>query len=76
MLKLPPGGLTSEEKFVLNWLAKEDESDIRECQGRALTVLVNVGAASIDGLRVSVTDNGIALLKELREAGKMPAHCA
>jgi hypothetical protein len=70
-LKLPPGGLTSQEKFLLEWLSKEDESAYGECSGQALTVLINCGLAKTaampnDYSSVSLTDAGYDLAKQLR----------
>jgi hypothetical protein len=63
--KLPPGGLTSQEKFLLEWLSKEDSSAYGECEGQALTVLINCGLAMVTPevprtgySRVSLTDAG------------------
>lgn len=35
--------LTSQEKMLLAWLAKEDRSQYGECSGQPLTVLINRG---------------------------------
>jgi hypothetical protein len=62
--------LTSEESFLLKWLDKEESSALGECEGQALTVLINLGFAEIkdtsDGLwsRVSLTQAGYAKLTE------------
>lgn len=42
---IPPGGPTSQERFLLEWLSKEDFSAFGECEGPALTVLLNCGLA-------------------------------
>ncbi len=63
---IPPGGLTSEERFVLDWLAKEDFSLFGECEGQALTVLINCGLAEVTEkerggwAKVAVTEAGHA----------------
>lgn len=63
--------LTSQEKFLLEWLGKEDASALGECEGQSLNVLVNLGLAAIgptpEGCHphyraVSLTDAGHALL--------------
>lgn len=56
--------LTSQEKFLLEWLSKEDFSHYGECEGLALNVLVNTGLAKVthserDGWAlVSLTSKG------------------
>jgi hypothetical protein len=63
-------GLTSEEKFLLKWLDKEQSSVLGECEGQALTVLINLGLAEIKDTsngpwsRVSLTQAGYAKLAE------------
>lgn len=65
---IPPGGLTRRERFVLEWLSKEDFSTIGECEGQTLTVLLNCGLVEITqgdrGLwaKVSLTDAGRAAI--------------
>lgn len=63
--------LTSQEKFLLEWLSKAESSAFGECEGQPLTVLVNLGLATIgptpDGKhphyrQVSLTDAGRAAL--------------
>lgn len=63
--------LTSQEKFLLEWLGKEDSSALGECEGQSLTVLTNLGLASIGATplgrhphysRVALTEAGRALL--------------
>ena len=75
MNPLPPGGLTSEEVFILQWLSKEDSSAYGECEGLSLNVLLNCGLASVENTpngfsRVSVTDKGRTYLKDV--AGETP----
>lgn len=69
---LPRSGLTSEERFLLEWLSKEDFSSHGECRGSALSALVNYGLAHVgkdagdrgeDYAPVSLTEAGRALLK-------------
>ena len=70
---LPPGGLTSQEKFLLEWLGKEDNSAYGECYGSALNVLINCGLAQTsetppsDYSRVSLTDAGFVMLKMAKQ---------
>jgi hypothetical protein len=63
--------LTSQEKFLLEWLGKEDSSALGECEGQSLNVLVNLDLAEVGppraGLhphyrRVSLTEAGRAAL--------------
>ncbi|WPP02748.1 hypothetical protein [Methylocella tundrae] len=62
--------LTSEQSFLLKWLEKEESSALGECEGQALTMLINLGLAEIkdtsDGpwSRVSLTQAGYATLAE------------
>ncbi|VFU17509.1 protein of unknown function (plasmid) [Methylocella tundrae] len=61
--------LTSEQSFLLKWLEKEESSALGECEGQALTMLINLGLAEIkdtsDGpWRVSLTQAGYATLAE------------
>jgi hypothetical protein len=68
MNKLPPGGLTSQERFLLEWLSKEDTSALGECEGQSLTVLINSGLAVVTDLdrgawaNVSLTEAGLRAL--------------
>lgn len=71
---LPPGGLTSQEKFLLDWLSKEDFSSYGECEGSSLNVLINCGLAQVGRdaagrggsyAPVSLTEAGWALLRQL-----------
>ena len=39
--------LTSQERFLLEWLSKEDASLYGECEGQSLNVLVNLGLATV-----------------------------
>lgn len=67
--------LTSMERFLLEWLSKDDSSNLYgECEGQALDVLVNLGLAKIGPTpagrhphyrRVSLTDAGIAFRGDL-----------
>ena len=56
--------MTSQERFLLEWLSKEDFSHYGECEGPSLNVLVNTGLALItyherDGWAlVSLTEAG------------------
>jgi len=67
--------LTKAERFVLEWLAKEDVSSYGECRGVALEGLIERGLARVgapvsihardqDYLPVSLTDAGWAELKK------------
>lgn len=66
---IPRGGLTSREKFLLEWLSKEDSSAYGECHGQELNVLLNTGLAvssetpPSDYARISLTENGSKYLK-------------
>lgn len=40
--------LTSQQRFLLEWLSKEDASSLGECVGCALTALVDHGLAKIE----------------------------
>ena len=73
--------LTGGEKFLLEWLGKEDFSQYGECKGRDLDRLVTLGCATIhapgehqrfisngmgdDCRAVSLTESGIAALKAI-----------
>ncbi len=63
--------LSGEEKMVLRWLWKEDSSAYGECHGYALNTLLNTGLATSnetppsDYARISLTDAGWAILKQL-----------
>jgi hypothetical protein len=65
--------LTSDEHFLLDWLAKEDHSAYGECRGRALDRLLDAGLArtvhvddhDINYNRVALTAMGVSLLREL-----------
>lgn len=73
---LPPGGLTSQERFLLEWLSKEDFSALGECEGQALTVLINCGLAEVTDkhrggwAKVALTPAGQGALQSTGE-GKM-----
>jgi hypothetical protein len=80
--RLPPGGLMSQEKFLLDWLSKEDFSSLGECEGQSLTVLINCGLAQVGrdalgrrGLSapVSLTEAGWALLRQLNLRSDSPS---
>lgn len=67
--------LTREQRFLLEWLAKEDSSALGECEGSALNTLIERGYATIgpmpDGhprqyARVKVTETGFEMLKQER----------
>lgn len=64
--------LTSQEKFLLEWLGREDWSAYGECEGQHLTVLINLGLAKTalsppnGWTGVSLTDDGIALLSVMK----------
>lgn len=66
--------LTSQEKFLLEWLSKEDSSAYGECYGKSLNVLIAQGLAQTsetppsDWARVSLTEAGFALAAEIRAA--------
>lgn len=55
--------LTKTERFLLDWLAKEDVSALRECYGPDLDRLVALGFAQIEGQRVSLTEAGVNAAK-------------
>jgi hypothetical protein len=63
--------LNKTERLLLEWLSKEDESNLGECDGTDLDSLVNLGYAAIRETagfhrsysKVSVTDKGWDLLK-------------
>lgn len=60
--------LTSSQRFLLEWLAKEDVSQLGECKGADLDVLVLHGLASVphpenDFSGVSLTDEGQRLAR-------------
>lgn len=63
--------LNKTEKMLLEWLSKEDESNLGECDSTELDSLVNLGYATVRETRgfsrpyskVSVTDKGWELLK-------------
>lgn len=66
--------LSPEERFLLGWLAKEDESTLGECQGKSLSALVGMALAEIEevpaaGLAeygaVTLTERGRQLASEL-----------
>jgi hypothetical protein len=65
---IPPGGLTSQEKFLLEWLSKEDFSALGECEGQALTVLINCGLVEVTDkhlggwAKVALTEAGRAAI--------------
>jgi hypothetical protein len=66
--------LTSQEKFLLQWLSKEDSSAYGECSGSALTALINKKLATTDEVppsdwaRVLLTEAGWLKIKAMREA--------
>jgi hypothetical protein len=70
--RLPPGGLTTQERLLLEWLSKEESSAYGECNGDSLNLLVNTGLAQYsrtppsdyDG--VSLTAAGHDYLANLR----------
>ena len=60
--------LTKPQRFVLEWLSKEDSSAYGECRGPDLDALVRLGLASVaqpvnDWSGVSLTDAGREALK-------------
>lgn len=63
--------LTSQERFLLEWLSQEDESHYGECEGSALNVLVNSGLAQVKHSErngwalVSLTEAGWKALTEI-----------
>lgn len=66
---LPPGGLTSQERFLLDWLSERDFSSYGECEGGSLNVLINCGLVNVsddaggrggDYALVSLTEAGVA----------------
>lgn len=56
--------LNSQERFLLEWLAKEDSSALGECQGKDLDSLVARNLAQIHGSRVRITPLGIGILRQ------------
>lgn len=62
--------LTDDQRFVLQWLAIEDESALGECRGAALSTLVAKGFAEIsnaargDWAGVSITPRGLDALAQ------------
>lgn len=77
-MKQTADDLTSEEKFLLRWLAKENFSAYGECHGYALNVLLNTGLAQVDHsppsdyARVSVTEAGFTLLAAIAAEDPQP----
>jgi hypothetical protein len=73
MQEIPPGGLTSQERFLLEWLSKSESSAYGECYGSELNVLVNTGLAAYsktppsDYDEVFLTDVGRSHLTALGE---------
>jgi hypothetical protein len=72
--------LTGEQRFLLEWLSKEDSSSLGECHGKSLDALVEQGLAVIGAVapgmhghyrRVSLTPAGRAALS----ASKAKAAC-
>lgn len=69
--------LTSDERFLLEWLGKEDDNLYGECHGAALDALVSFGLADVRPSNrsiidhgwdlVSLSDQGRELLSELRQ---------
>jgi len=69
--------LTSQERFLLEWLSKEESSAYGECEGPSLNVLINTGLAYECRLhpvygyaRISLTEAGYALAERLRETAE------
>lgn len=69
--------LTSAEKFLLEWLSKEESSAYGECHGQPLTVLINMGLAMThdgrdtnDYSRISLTPAGFEAVRELASTAK------
>lgn len=67
-----PVALTRTQRFLLEWLAKDD-GPYGECRGRDLDVLrdhgfarwdVGAGRPTDDYCRVSITDAGVAWLRQ------------
>jgi hypothetical protein len=66
--------LTQPQAFLLEWLSKEDESTLGECQGADLDELVLRGFATIrpgpprfeEYGKVALTDAGFAAAEALR----------
>lgn len=64
---------TSQERFLLEWLSKEESSAYGECHGDALNELLRRGFAIVSPAmvgrdphyrRVSITDSGLASLQK------------
>lgn len=61
--------LTNQERFVLEWLSKEDWSSYGECKGEALNGLLSLKMVALESEgrsdydRVCLTDAGWAALK-------------
>ena len=69
-------GLSKWERFLLEWLSKEEHSSYGECQGRDLDALHSAMLVSIEGSarflalgfgRVSLTPHGLAVRNRLKE---------
>lgn len=64
--------LTKNERFVLEWLAKEDDSLYGEARGKAYDALLELGLVEVcyrdrrgeDYNRVRLTEAGFAYLKD------------
>lgn len=68
--------LTTEQKFLLEWLSTEDQTSLGECSGDDLDALVDLGYVSIDPVpagcfdanrrAVRVTEIGLKTIAEAR----------
>jgi hypothetical protein len=69
-------GLTKAQRFVLEWLSKEDSSAYGECRGSDLDALLSAGLAKVrnrergDYARVELTDAGRAALLRAKESDR------
>jgi hypothetical protein len=80
MLPAPrPFEFTSTEKRLLKWLGDADSSSLGECEGTALTVLINRGLAEVGPTpegkhphyaQVTLTEDGIAARAALQNGGQ------
>lgn len=75
-----PAALTKSQRFVLEWLSKEDSSAWGECKGLDLDALIAADLAAIvkqsadpDHSRVALTERGWDVLADLQAEAKAQA---